>query len=130
MIKEWKVITAYVAYDHGGLPGKDGTRKIFSKVEILPPDTICNETYVVVGSYSDQNHAKNLATYMTTRFFRFLVSQSMYSHHITKDTYKFVPRMDMSKKWTDADLYNFFKLTKQEIQFIESCIRPMEPRDV
>jgi site-specific DNA-methyltransferase (adenine-specific) len=129
MINQWKVITSYVAYDHGGLPGKDGTRKVFSKVEILPPGTICNETYIVVGSYDDERHAKNLATYMTTKFFRFLVAQSMYSHHITKETYKFVPQLDLSKRWDDNMLYKLFKLNQEDTRVIDSSIRSMEPKN-
>jgi len=49
-----------------------------------------------------------------------------YSHSITKDTYAFVPILDMNKEWTDEKLYKKYKLTKEEIDFIESKIRPME----
>lgn len=64
---------------------------------------------------------------MKTRLFRFLVAQFMYSHHITKDAYTFVPILDMSAVWTDELLYRRYGLTKSEIEFIESKIRPMEP---
>ena len=33
---------------------------------------------------------------------------------------------DFSKPWTDAELYKMYKLTKDEIAFIESMIKPME----
>ncbi len=36
---------------------------------------------------------------MKTRFFRFLMSLFMYSHGITKDTYAFIPTLDMTKRW-------------------------------
>lgn len=36
LIDKWKVITSYVAYDHAGSPGKDGRRKVFSKIDVLP----------------------------------------------------------------------------------------------
>lgn len=126
MIDTWKVITSYVGYDHAGNPGKDGKRKIFSKIDIIPPGTICNETYLVIGSYKKKTHAKNLVGYMKTRFFRFLVAQFMYSHHITKDSYLFVPLLDMDTEWTDEKLFKKYSLTKDEIDFIESKIRPME----
>ena len=105
MIDEWKTITSYVGYDHAGNPGKDGKRRVFSKIDILPPEVICTETYLVIGSYQKETHAKNLVAYMKTKFFRFLVAQFMYSHHITKDSYSFVPILDMSKSWTDEKLY-------------------------
>lgn len=133
MIDVWKVITSYVGYDHAGNPGKDGKRKVFSKIDVLPPGTICNETYLVIGAYKSEAEAKNLVAYMKTRFFRFLVSQFMFSHHITKDAYAYVPVLDMKQHWTDEQLYKRYRLSAEDIQFIESKIRPMpgdrEPAD-
>lgn len=126
MIDLWKVITSYVGYDHAGNPGKDGKRKVFSKIEILPPQTICTETYLVVGAYKQKKQAENLASYMKTMFFRFLVAQLMYSHHITKEAYIFVPKLDMKQAWSDDALNQLFELSAKEIAFIESKIRPME----
>src|SRR5680860_1762 len=129
MIDKWKVITSYVGYDHAGNPGKDGRRRVFSKIDVLPPETICTETYLVVGSYEYKTQALNLMDYIKTRLFRFLVSQFMYSHHITKDSYSLVPILDMTKQWTDEKLYDRYGLTAEEIAFIESKIRPMEAND-
>ena len=126
MIDAWKVITSYVGYDHAGSPGRDGSRRVFSKIDILPPGTVCNETYLVIGSYGDENHAKNLVAYMKTRFFRILVAQFMYSHHITKDAYSFVPILDMNTRWDDKMLYERNLLTPDEIAFVEAKIRSMD----
>ena len=126
MIDQWKVITSYVGYDHAGSPGKDGKRKVFSKIDTLPPKTICTETYLVIGAFDSENEARNLIGYMKTLFFRFLVSQFMYSHHITKDSYRLVPIQDFTQEWTDEKLYAKYGLTDEEINFIESMIRPME----
>ena len=41
-------------------------------------------------------------------------------------TFQFVPLQDFSRPWTDADLYAKYGLTDDEIQFIESMIKPME----
>jgi len=129
MIDEWKVITSYVGYDHAGNPDKDGKRRVFSKIDILSPGTICTETYLVIGSYKKKTHAQNLVAYMKTKFFRFLVAQFMYSHHITKDSYTFVPLLDMTTKWTDELLYERYGLTGAEIDFVEAKVRPMEVND-
>ena len=45
---------------------------------------------------------------------------------MTKEVFKFVPKLDMSKEWTDKELYSEFGLTKEEIDYIESIIKPME----
>ena len=126
MIDKWKVISSRSGHEHAGNPGKDGRRRVLSKIDILPPRTICTETYLVIGVYTEEAQARNLVAYMQTRFFRFFVSLFMYSHSITKDTYAFVPVLDMSTRWTDAMLYKRYGLTKEEIEFIESKIRPME----
>ncbi len=64
--------------------------------------------------------------YMKTLFFRFLVSQLMFSHHITKNAYQFVPVQDCKQEWTDEKLNKKYGLSEDEIDFIESMIRPME----
>ena len=126
MIDRWKVITSYVGYDHAGNPGSDGRRRVLSKIDVLSPGTICNETYLVIGHYASKKEAENLITYMKTRFFRFLVSQFMYSHHITKEAYALVPILDMKRNWTEADLAARYDLTSDETAFIESKIRSFE----
>ena len=59
-------------------------------------------------------------------FARFLVAQIATTQHISKYSFTFVPMQDFSKPWTDAELYKKYKLTKDEIAFIESMIKPME----
>ena len=43
-----------------------------------------------------------------------------------KRVYQLVPMQDFSKPWTDEELYKKYNLTKDEIAFIESMIKPME----
>ena len=92
------------------------------------PKTICTETYLVVGADQNLNEvmANNLAEYLRTRFARFLLSLAKISQHGTGKTYQFVPVQDFSRAWTDADLYAKYGLTDEEIEFIESMIKPME----
>jgi len=124
IIDKWKVITSYVAYDHAGNPGKDGRRKVFSKIGVMPPGMICTETYLVIGAYDSKTEADNLVEYMKTTFFRFLVSQFMYSHHLTRAAYEFVPALDMTERWTDAILADRYGLSAEDTEFAASKIRP------
>ena len=50
----------------------------------------------------------------------------MYSHHITKESYGFVPVLEMTDKWTDELLANRYELTAEQVAFIDSKIKPME----
>ena len=126
LINKWKVLLSKASFDHGGQPDKEGKRRIFSKVESIAPGTICTETYLVVGSYGNKKQAKNMTNYLKTRFCRFLVSTILFTQNIAKDRFKFVPNLNMSESWTDEKLYKKYKLTKDEISFIESKIKPME----
>ncbi len=125
LIDKWKVIASRSGHEHAGNPGNDGTKRVLAKTVILPPGSVCTETYLVIGSYPTEGEAQNLLAYMKTRFFRFLMSLFMYSHGITKDTYVLVPILDMKEQWTDDKLYRRYNLNTEEIAFIESKIRLM-----
>ena len=44
---------------------------------------------------------------------------------MTRSSFRFAPKMDMSRTWTDADLYAHFGLDPDEIAFIEATIKEM-----
>jgi site-specific DNA-methyltransferase (adenine-specific) len=90
------------------------------------PGTCCSETYLVVGPYLTKRIAENVMSYMRTRFFRFLVLLNKPTQHATSKVYTLVPVQDFSTPWTDEKLYKKYGLTKDEIAFIESMVRPME----
>lgn len=50
----------------------------------------------------------------------------MTTGHFSQKDFGFVPMKDFSEPWDDAKLYRKYKLTKEEIAFIESMIKPME----
>ena len=125
-IKKYKVICAKTAYDHAGSPDKNGMRKVFTKINILAPNVVCTETYLVAGAFDSEEEALNLKAYMETRFFRFLVSQFMVSQDITKDRFAFVPVQDFTQASSDERLYEKYGIDGDEQAFIESVIRPMD----
>jgi len=125
LIDLWKVITSRVSFDHAGQPDKNGTRRVLSVIDLLPPGTICNETYILLGTFNDKKNAENCLSYARTKFFRFLVSLVANTQDITREKYYFVPIQDFSKPWTDEELYAKYGLTADEIAFIEQMIRPM-----
>ena len=93
---------------------------------IVGKNSVCSETYMVIGPFAKKQHADNAITYIQTRFFHFLVSVIKITHHATQTMYSFVPMQDFSKPWTDEELYKKYNLTKDEIAFIESMVKPME----
>lgn len=125
MIDEWKVIVSRVFYEHGGQTDKNGQRRVLSILETLKPKEICTETYIVVDHSSSEKHAKNLKAYLSTNFVRFLILQASSSIMISKNSFMFVPIKDMSRTWTDNELFDEYRLTEKEREYINSVIRPM-----
>ena len=93
------------------------------------PGSVCTDTYIVIRKvcgFESKEEAENVISYMKTRFFRYLVFIKKKTQDAARDVYQFVPLQDFTRPWTDADLYAKYKLTDEEIQFIESMIKPME----
>jgi len=124
--KKWKVIMSKASAEHAGQTDKDGRKRIVSRVEVLPPNTICSESYLLLSVFDKEREANNLRDYVRTNFFRFLLSTILLTQNIAKDKFQFVPLQDFSHPWTDEMLYKKYGLTDEEIAFIESMIRPME----
>lgn len=120
-VNEWKVIVPYAS------PGDDSyPHLILSKPIVAMPQTCCTETYLVVGPFSNEKKTKNVAKYMTSSFFRFLILLAKSTQHITQKNYQFVPIQDFNDEWTDAKLYAKYGINEEEIAFIDSLIRPMD----
>ena len=93
---------------------------------IASPKDLCTETFIQVGPFRSLNEANNANEYIRTNFFRALVSIRKQDQSASKAVYHYVPLQDFSKPWTDQELYKKYNLTQEEINFIESMIRPME----
>jgi site-specific DNA-methyltransferase (adenine-specific) len=125
-IDRWKVLLVKA---HGTSGREDTT--ILGVPVVAAPGTACTETYLVIGIFGTQEEAENVAAYMRTRFVRFLVSLRKLTQNITRSSYKFVPALQMDRRWTDADLYQRYGISESEVQFIESLIaeRPSDDLD-
>jgi len=100
--------------------------KFLSKPIIAPPGTACTETYLVAGHLTNEVEAARYAKYLRTRFVRFLVSLRKSAQDAAKGVYRFVPDLSLDQEWTDAKLYRKYKLTRDEIAFIESQVAPAD----
>jgi hypothetical protein len=79
-----------------------------------------------VDVFEHKENADNCYSYIKTRFFRFLCQPTIVSPDVSQRSFELVPQQDFSKPWTDEELYIKYGLTQEEIEFIESMIRPME----
>ena len=95
------------------------------------PGSLCSQTYLVIGWNQKQKkltetECKNIISYMNTRFFRYLVFIKKKTQDNPTSVFQYVPIQNWSEPWTDAKLYRKYNLTKDEIAYIESTIKPME----
>lgn len=125
-IDKWKVFTSKSSSEHAGQADKSGMRRVLSLSGILPPGSATTETYVLLGTFDTEAEARNCLTYATTRFFRFLVATRTSAQDLPRSAYSFVPVQDYSMPWSDAELYTRYGLTPEEIELIETTIKPME----
>ena len=88
--------------------------------------SVCTETYLMIGPFNSRKEAENAISYTQTKFFHIMVSVMKITQNTMQKAYSFVPMQDFSKPWTDKKLYAKYKLTQEEIDFIESMIKPME----
>ncbi len=102
---------------------------ILGKPFVGEPGSACTETYIIAGHFDSASEAQHLVDYISTRLFRFLVLLNKPTQHATSKVYQFVPVQDLSATWTDEKLYKKYKISQDEIEFIESLVRPMEMSD-
>ncbi len=116
-IDEWKVLMTAVQGTSAAVE-----TKFLSKPIIAEPGTACTETYLVAGHFDREEEASHFATYLRSRFVRFLVSLRKATQHATRDVYAFVPDLPLNQEWTDSKLYKRYGLAEEEIAFIEAVV--------
>ena len=119
LIDNWKV---FVPAAHGSQGQPD---VVLGRPFIGSAPSVCTQTYLFFY-LANQSEAKSVFSYIQTNFFRFLVSLRKITQHATRSTYTWVPVQDWTRNWSDKDLYKKYGITKDEIAFIESMIKPMQ----
>lgn len=126
LIDTWKLLVPKVG--SGRERERSGVDLVLGPSLIAPSPSVCTQSYLFFF-VSSQGEAESLQSYYTTRFFRFLVSLRKITQDATHSTYRWVPMQAWDRRWTDAALYKKYGITKDEIAFIESMIRPMGEAD-
>ena len=122
IINRWKVATSA-----GINPNSSGDFEVYNTLFIAEPGYICTETYIVVNAFDTQEEAENFATYMKTRFFRFMLGIRCRTQHINTEKFAFVPDIGpYHLPITDEKLYTMFNLTRQQQTYIESKIKELK----
>ncbi len=110
--------------------------------EVLSAPILCGpgvgstETFLSIGSFSNIDEAEAALKYVKTKFARALLGVLKTTQDITPEKWKCVPLQDFSKAsdidWNtsianiDRQLYSKYRLSEEEINFIESKVKEME----
>lgn len=125
-INKWKVIIGKATSAGAATAGKDGLRKVIATLDILEPGAVCTFSYFVGGSFQTKQEAENFKSYISTKFARFLLLQCLASININKKRFRFVPNQDYTKPWSDEELFQKYNLSEDEVNLIESMIKPYD----
>lgn len=114
----------------------------YSTNAINPPEAIigevnsaCTETFLIIGPFDSEVEQHNCHRYIKTTFFKTLLFFGRGTMQVSKSVFRFIPLQDFTTKsdidWSksipeiDKQLYVKYGLTKEEIGFVESMIKPM-----
>jgi hypothetical protein len=118
LLNKWKLFVPFLASGSDSFP-----HTVISLPRVAPPGLACNESYLCVGPFESEEEAKNAASYMETRIFRFLVLLRKPSQNATRKVYEFVPDLRLDKPWSDADLIELFGISDEEFAYICTLVR-------
>lgn len=135
LLSKYKILMSKVTAEHAGEPDKKGQFKIISRTEIIGPNDVCTDSYLIVVASESKLIVENEYKYIQTHFLRFLLMLSVSSINLSSEKFQFIPLQDFTSNsdinWSrsiseiDTQLYAKYGLSEDEISFIESMIKPM-----
>ena len=120
LITTWKVLAPKAGSGGGMIPDS-----VLGKPWIAPSPSVCTGSFMFFY-IETESEAKSVQSYYVTKFFRFMVSLRKITQDAIRSTYKWVPIQAWDQDWNDTELYQKYNLSDQEINYIESVIRPMD----
>ena len=115
----------------------------YSTNAVTPPETIvgepnsvCTETFLVIGSFENKEEQLNCYKYIQTDFFKILLYFGRGTMQVSQDVFRFIPLQDFTSSsdvdWSksiveiDKQLYAKYGFNEGEIAFIESMVKAKE----
>lgn len=109
--------------------------EIISNPLIEGPNIGNTETFISIGNFKNEDEARNLGKYISTKFARTLLGVLKVTQNGNKPVWKMIPLQDFTPNsdinWSasirdiDQQLYKKYGLSQQEIDFIESHVKEM-----
>ena len=80
----------------------------------------------MIASFDSEQEAENLRKYLRTKFARFMIALVKNTQNLARGGFRFLPVLNMEEEWNDEKLFSYFGINHDEIEFIDSIVRPME----
>lgn len=103
---------------------------------VLEPYVAFTETFISIGAFDNEEEAHNALKYIKSKFARALLGVLKVTQDNPRDKWKFVPLQEFNSNsdinWTksipeiDQQLYTKYKLSQDDIDFIEGKVRQMD----
>lgn len=116
--------------------GSGAIGEVLSTPIIGTPMTGFTDTFISIGKFRKKCESENCLKYIKSKFARTMLGILKITQHNTKATWRYVPLQDFTSKsdidWSksvkeiDQQLYRKYKLSEDEIKFIEEKVRVME----
>lgn len=120
------------------VPGANGTGvfgEVLSTPLILGPGVAATQTFITIGSFESKEEAEACLKFVKSKFARAMLGVLKVTQNNARGTWKHVPLQDFTDAsdidWSqsipeiDQQLYDKYGLDAEEIEFIESNVKPM-----
>lgn len=132
----YKVVFSKATCEHAGTPDRNGKFRVLSAMTVLPPAVVCTQSYLVGGAYNTKEEADNFMAYLSTKFARYLMLQTITSQDLSPEKFMFVPTEDFTSNsdicWTtndipniDRQLFDKYGITDAERAVADNTIKEM-----
>lgn len=123
LIDVWKLLLPVAG--SGRERERSGVDLVLGPSILGEPGSACTQTYLVAGPLESKAEAESVESYLRTRLVRFLVALRKPAQHVFRGMYRWVPQQTWDQTWTDIELYAKYGIADDEVEFVESIIRPM-----
>ena len=127
-LAKWKVLVARVN-------GSGALGEVLSTPIIIGPNQAYTQTFIGIGAFDTKNNAENCFKYVKSKFCRALLGVLKITQDNNREAWRMIPLQDFTPAsdidWSksipeiDQQLYAKYGLDAEEIEFIETHVKPM-----
>lgn len=127
-LAKWKVLVARVN-------GSGALGEVLSTPIIIGPNQAYTQTFIGIGAFDTKNNAENCFKYVKSKFCRALLGVLKITQDNNREAWRMIPLQDFTPAsdidWSksiseiDQQLYAKYGLDAEEINFIETHVKPM-----